>query len=88
MAISQNQTSIITNYNNEIKTLIVNSGGTIIFVKDNMIVASEISEEQYREFLKNPHIEKIDIVPLKHYGYSQLSSSGSTYAIPIPYSNK
>ena len=76
------QTTIITNYNNEIKSLITNSGGTVIFVHDNMIIASEISEEQYRNFLVNPYIDKIDIVSMKSYGYAQPSSSGSTYTIP------
>lgn len=76
------------NFNSLVKTEIINSGGTVVFSKDNMIIASEISEALYREMLKNPYIEKVDVVPLKNYGYAQLSSSGSTYAIPIPYSNK
>lgn len=54
-------------YNDDIKNAIIKSGGTIVFTKDNIIVASEISESQYRELLKNPYIEKIDILPLKRY---------------------
>jgi len=55
-------------YNDEIYNFILNSGGTIVFMKDNMIVASEVSESQYRDLLNNPHIEKIDVVALKRYG--------------------
>lgn len=55
-------------YSEEIKTEIVNSGGTIIFMKDDIIVASEISEEQYRELLNNPYVDKLDVLPLKRYG--------------------
>lgn len=55
-------------YTTEIKNEIVKSGGTIVFTKDNIILASEISEAQYRELLKNIFIEKIDVLPLKRYG--------------------
>jgi hypothetical protein len=54
-------------YNDEIKTTILRSGGTVIFTKDNILVASEVSEAQYRELLKSPYIDKIDILPLKRY---------------------
>lgn len=65
------QSSIFTNttYTNEIKEEIVLSGGTIIFIKDNVIVASEVSEAEYRELLNNPNIDKLDVLPLKRYGY-------------------
>jgi len=53
----------------ELKNEIILSGGTIIFEKDNIIVASEISEEEYRALLNNPNIEKVDVLPLKRYGY-------------------
>jgi hypothetical protein len=56
-------------YTNEIKEQIVLSGGTIIFIKDNVIMASEISEAEYRELLNNPYIDKLDVLPLKRYGY-------------------
>lgn len=64
------QNSLFRNltYNDEIKNLIVTSGGTIVFMKDNIIVASEISEAQYRDLLNNPYISKLDILPLKRYG--------------------
>lgn len=54
-------------YSNEIKEQIITSGGTVIFMKDNVILASEISESQYRELLNNPFIEKIDVLPLKRW---------------------
>jgi len=55
-------------YSSDIKDQIVNSGGTIIFMRDNVIMASEISEAQYRELLNSPYIEKLDVLPLKRYG--------------------
>ncbi len=54
-------------YVNEIKENIINSGGTVIFTNDNIIMASEISESQYRELLKSPYIDKMDVLPLKRY---------------------
>lgn len=54
-------------YVDSIKEQITNSGGTIIYIKDNIIMASEISEAQYRELLKNPYIDKMDVLPLKRY---------------------
>ena len=54
-------------YVDEIKSQIVNSGATVVFMKDNIIVASEISEEQYRKLIDNPYVEKIDVLPLKRY---------------------
>jgi len=63
------QSSLFKNlsYVNEISNQIVTSGGTIVFTKDNIIVASEISEEQYRKLLESPYINKLDILPLKRY---------------------
>jgi len=57
-----------TTYSNEIKDQITTSGATIVFIKDNVILASEISEAQYRELLTNPYVDKIDVLPLKRYG--------------------
>jgi hypothetical protein len=54
-------------YVDSLKQQITNSGGTIVFMKDNIIVASEISEAQYRQLLNNPYIEKLDVLPLKRY---------------------
>ena len=64
------QSSLFNNlsYVNEIKDQIVNSGGTIVFMKNNVIVASEISEAEYRELLNSPYIDKLDVLPLKRYG--------------------
>ena len=67
MASTQTELYINNTYNNEIKDYIISSGGTIVFQRDNVIMASEISEEQYRELLNNQHISKIDILPLKRY---------------------
>ena len=67
MAISQQLNQAIT-YNDPIKQIIVSSGGTIIFTKDNMIIASDLSESQYRELLRSEYVEKIDVLPLKSYG--------------------
>ena len=55
-------------YRNNIKDQIINSGGTIVFMRDNVIMASEISEAEYRELLNSPYIEKLDVLPLKRYG--------------------
>jgi len=55
-------------YSSDIKEQIVTSGGTIIFMRDNVIMASEISEAQYRELLLSPYVEKLDVLPLKRYG--------------------
>ena len=52
-------------YNSIIIDEISNSGGTIIFNKDNVIIASNISEEEYISLLNSPYINKIDILPLK-----------------------
>jgi hypothetical protein len=54
-------------YNDNIKNEILASGGTVVFSKDNIIVASEISEKQFRNLLDNPYITKIDVLPLKRY---------------------
>lgn len=55
-------------YVNEIKNEIILSGGTIVFMRDNVLMASEISEAEYRELLNNPHISKLEVLPLKRYG--------------------
>lgn len=64
------QSSLFTNlsYVNDIKDQILTSGGTIVFMKDNIIVASEISEAEYRELLNNPFVDKLDVLPLKRFG--------------------
>jgi hypothetical protein len=37
-------------------------------MRDNVIMASEISEAQYRELLNSQYIDKLDVLPLKRYG--------------------
>jgi hypothetical protein len=70
------QSSVFKNltYSDDIKNQIVASGGTIIHVKDNIIIASEISEAEYRELLNNPYIDKLDVLPFKRY-----ANEGVTY---------
>jgi hydroxymethylpyrimidine pyrophosphatase-like HAD family hydrolase len=65
---TQNQLFKSLTYVDDIKELIISSGGTIVFIKDNVIVASELSEAQYRELLDNPYVDKLDVLPLKRYG--------------------
>lgn len=83
---TQSQVFRSLTYSNDIKEQIVSSGGTIIFMRDNVIMASEISEAQYRELLISPYIEKLSVLPLKRYGdvgiqYTQnIQNSGSTIA--------
>jgi len=67
MTSTQTKLFINSTYNDEIKDSIIASGGTVVFMRDNVIMASEISENQYRELLKDPYISKIDILPLKRY---------------------
>ena len=64
------QSSLFRNltYTDNIKDQIIVSGGTVVFVKDNVMIASEISEAQYRELLNSPYIDKLDVLPLKRYG--------------------
>lgn len=57
-------------YSEEIKKEILLSGGTIVYMRDNMIIASEVSEAEYRELLNNPYIYKLDVLPAKRYGYN------------------
>lgn len=73
---TSNQSGVYTSttYVDEIKKEIILSGGTVIHVRNNIIVASEISEAEYRELLKNPYIDKLDVLPLKRY-----ANEGVTY---------
>ena len=75
---SSTQSSLFTSltYNDTITQQIIASGGTVVFTKDNVILASEISEEEYRDLLKSPYIDKIDILPLKRY-----ANTGVQYVI-------
>lgn len=60
-----------TTFNPEISNLINNEGGTVIYSSGNIIVASEISDELYRELLKSPYIETLEVLPLKRYSVTQ-----------------
>lgn len=57
-------------YSEEIKKEILINGGTIVHMRDNIIIATEVSEAEYRELLNNPHIYKLDVLPAKRYGYN------------------
>jgi len=60
-------------FNPEISNLITSEGGSVVYQTGNIIVASEISEELYRELLKSPYIESLEVLPLKRYGNIQTS---------------
>lgn len=60
-------------FNPEISKLITIEGGSVVYQAGNIIVASEISEELYRELLKSPYIERLEVLPLKRYGNIQTS---------------
>jgi len=70
-------------YSNEIKNEIISSGGTIVFMRDNIIMASEVSEAEYRQLLNNPYISKIDVLPLKRYGNQGIQYTISTETTTI-----
>lgn len=65
-------------YTDTIKDQIVKSGGTVVFTKDNILVASEVSEAQYRELLQSQYIDKIDILPLKRYANEGIKYTENT----------
>lgn len=58
----------ILNYNSEIKSEIVSNGGSVIYSYNNIILATEITEELYTELKKSSYIQYIEDVPLKRYG--------------------
>jgi len=64
---------IASTFNPEISNLIKNEGGSVVYQSGNIIVASEISEELYRELLKSPYIEALEVLPLKRYSNNQTS---------------
>ena len=55
-------------YTSILKDSIIKSGGTVVFIRDNLMLATEVSEAQYRELLNSPYIDKIDVLPIKRYG--------------------
>lgn len=58
-------------FNPEISNQIKEDGGTIIYSSGNIIIASEISVELYRELIKSPYIESMESLPLKRYNITQ-----------------
>lgn len=63
-----NVSESILMYNSEIEKTITLNGGTVLYSYNNIIMASEISDEFYAELLKNPYIDYIQELPLKKYG--------------------
>ncbi len=63
------QTKLFTNstYNEHILNSILTSGGTLVFVRDNVMMISELSEEQYNALLNDPYVDRVDVLPLKRY---------------------
>ena len=59
-------------YVSTLKDSIIKSGGTVVFIRDNVMLATEISEAQYRDLLNNPYVDKIDVLPIKRYGTNTL----------------
>lgn len=64
---AQSQVFAGLTYSDYIKEQIISSGGTIIHTRDNIIIASEISEAEYRQLLESPFIDKLDVLPFKRY---------------------
>lgn len=64
MNISEN----ILRYNSEIESDIKENGGIVLYSFNNIIIASDISDEFYNELKKNTNIEYIEDLPLKKYG--------------------
>lgn len=86
----------ILNYNSEVKNVISNNGGNIIYTFNNIIIATEISEELLFELKKNSNINYIEEMPLKKYGEVNVDLidqidisilSGSTSFVNNSYSN-
>lgn len=63
-------------FNASIENDIIKNSGKIVYSYNNMIIASEISEEYYTELAKNPLIENIYEVPLKRSGEIDLRVVG------------
>lgn len=61
-------TEDILTYNASIENEIKNYGGAVLYKNDNIIIASNISEDFYKELLKNPNIDYIESLPLRKYG--------------------
>ena len=58
----------ILRYNSIIEDDITNNGGTVLYSYNNIIIASEISDEIYTKLQNDNHIEYIQDLPLKKYG--------------------
>jgi len=63
-------------YNSEIEENITQNGGTILYSYNNIIVASEISDESYSDLMKNNNIDFLQDLPLKKYGNIDINLIG------------
>jgi len=83
-----NASESILRYNSDIRNEINQNGGTVLYSYNNIIIASEISEELYNQLQISPNIDYIEDLPLKKYGEVDLNlidqldiSTLSTYNI-------
>lgn len=58
----------ILRYNSSIESEIKKHSGTVLYSYNNIIIASEISDDFYSELKNNPFIDYIQDLPLKKYG--------------------
>jgi hypothetical protein len=63
-----NISSDILSYNASIIDSIQQNSGIVIYSYNNIIIASNISDELLNELQKNPNIEYIQNLPLQKYG--------------------
>ena len=69
---------IVLTYNNEVATLIRQNSGTVIYSKEDIIIASEISDSLYNSLLKSPYVQAITVLPLKRYTGQGATSTTTT----------
>ena len=58
---------IILTYRHEVEALINQHQGIVVYSKDDVIIASDISDSFYNELLKRPYIQIMNTLPLKRY---------------------
>lgn len=63
-----NTSDVALRYNSVVESDISQNGGTVCYSYNNIIIASEISEELYNQLKINPYIDYIEDLPLKKYG--------------------
>jgi len=68
-----NTSETLLRFNSSIEKEISQHGGTVLYSYNDIIIASEISDNFFVELSKNPFIENIYEVPLKKYGDVDMS---------------